>query len=73
MTNTAKPLDLQTNMDEAVTSLEQFLDPVEDKPEEAQAELQADETVEEEVDQEEELQADDLEETEETETLDKPS
>jgi hypothetical protein len=70
MTNTAKPLDLQTNMDEAVTSLEQFLDPVEDKPEEAQAELQADETVEEEVDQEEELQADDLEETEETETLD---
>ena len=70
MTNTAKPLDLQTNMDEAVTSLQQFLDPVEDKPEEAQAELQADETVEEEVDQEEELQADDLEETEETETLD---
>ena len=70
MTNKAKPLDLQTNMDEAVTSLEQFLDPVEDKPEEAQAELQADETVEEEVDQEEELQADDPEETEETESLD---
>ena len=66
MTNTAKPLDLQTNMDEAVTSLEQFLDPVEDKPEEAQAELQADETVEEEVDQEEELQADDPEEVEVT-------
>ena len=70
MTNTAKPLDLQTNMDKAVNSLEQFLDPQEDKPEEAQEELQADETVEEEVVEEEELQADDLEETEETETLD---
>ena len=73
MTNTAKPLELQTNMDEAVSSLEQFLDPQEDKPEEAQEELQADETVEEEVveeEEQEELQADEIEETEETESLD---
>lgn len=72
MTNTVepKPLDLQTNMDEAVTSLEKFLEPEEDKPEEAQAELQADETVEEEIVEEEKLQAEDFEETEETETLD---
>jgi len=73
MTNTAKPLDLQTNMDKAVNSLEQFLDPQEDKPEEAQEELQADETVEEEVveeEEQEELQADEIEETEETESLD---
>ena len=53
MTNTAKPLELQTNMDEAVSSIEQFLDPQEDKPEEAQEELQANETVEEEVVEEE--------------------
>ena len=73
MTNTAKPLELQTNMDEAVSSIEQFLDPQEDKPEEAQEELQADETVEEEVveeEEQEELQADEIEETEETESLD---
>ena len=73
MTNTAKPLELQTNMDEAVSSLEQFLDPQEDKPEDAQEELQADETVEEEVveeEEQEELQADEIEETEETESLD---
>lgn len=73
MTNTAKPLELQTNMDEAVSSLEQFLDPQEDKPEEAQEELQADETVEEEVveeEEQEELQADEIEETEETQSLD---
>ncbi len=72
MANTVqpKPLDLQTNMEEAVTSFEQYLEPEEDNPEEAQVELQADETVEEEIVEEEELQADDFEETEETETLD---
>jgi len=72
MANTVqpKPLDLQTNMEEAVTSFEQYLEPEEDNPEEAQAELQADETVEEEIVEEEELLADDFEETEETETLD---
>jgi len=72
MANTVqpKPLDLQTNMEEAVTSFEQYLEPEEDNPEEAQAELQADETVEEEIVEEEELQADEFEETEETETLD---
>ena len=72
MANTVqpKPLDLQTNMEEAVTSFEQYLEPEEDKPEEAQIESQADETVEEEIVEEEELQADDFEETEETETLD---
>ena len=72
MANTVqpKPLDLQTNMEEAVTSFEQYLEPEEDNPEEAQVELQADETVEEEIVEEEELLADDFEETEETETLD---
>ena len=72
MTNTVqpKPLDLQTSMEEAVTSFEQYLEPEEDNPEEAQVELQADETVEEEIVEEEELLADDFEETEETETLD---
>jgi len=72
MANTVqpKPLDLQTSMEEAVTSFEQYLEPEEDKPEEAQIESQADETVEEEIVEEEELQADDFEETEETETLD---
>ena len=72
MANTVqpKPLDLQTNMEEAVTSFEQYLEPKEDNPEEAQVELQADETVEEEIVEEEELLADDFEETEETETLD---
>ena len=71
MANTVqpKPLDLQTNMEEAVTSFEQYLEPEEDKPEEAQIESQADETVEEEIVEEEKLQADDFEETE-TETLD---
>ena len=71
MANTVqpKPLDLQTNMEEAVTSFEQYLEPEEDNPEEAQVELQADETVEEEIVEEEKLQADDFEETE-TETLD---
>jgi len=71
MANTVqpKPLDLQTNMEEAVTSFEQYLEPEEDNPEEAQVELQADETVEEEIVEEEELQADDFEEIE-TETLD---
>ncbi len=72
MANTVqpKPLDLQTNMEGAVTSFEQYLEPEEDNPEEAQVELQADETVEEEIVEEEELLADDFEETEETETLD---
>ena len=72
MANTVqpKPLDLQTNMEEAVTSFEQYLEPEEDNPEEAQVELQADETVEEEIVEEEELLADDFEEIEETETLD---
>lgn len=69
-TVTPKPLELQTSMEEAVTSFEQYLEPEEDKPEEAQIESQADETVEEEIVEEEELQADDFEETEETETLD---
>ena len=72
MANTVqpKPLDLQTNMEEAVTSFEQYLEPEEDNPEEAQVESKADETVEEEIVEEEELLADDFEETEETETLD---
>ena len=72
MTNTVqpKPLDLQTSMEEAVTSFEQYLEPEEDNPEEAQVELQADETVEEEIVEEEELQADEFEEAEETESLD---
>ena len=72
MANTVqpKPLDLQTSMEEAVTSFEQYLEPEEDNPEEAQVELQADETVEEEIVEEEELLADDFEEIEETETLD---
>ena len=71
MANTVqpKPLDLQTNMEEAVTSFEQYLEPEEEKLEEAQVESQADETVEEEIVEEEKLQADDFEETE-TETLD---
>ena len=72
MANTVqpKPLELQTSMEEAVTSFEQYLEPEEEKLEEAQVESQADETVEEEIVEEEELQADDFEETEETETLD---
>lgn len=72
MANTVqpKPLELRTSMEEAVTSFEQYLEPEEEKLEEAQVESQADETVEEEIVEEEELQADDFEETEETETLD---
>ena len=72
MANTVqpKPLELQTSMEEAVTSFEQYLEPEEEKLEEAQVESQADETVEEEIVEEEELLADDFEETEETETLD---
>jgi hypothetical protein len=52
-TVTPKPLGLQTSMEEAVTSFEQYLEPEEDKPEEAQIESQADETVEEEIVEEE--------------------
>ena len=75
MANTVqpKPLELQTSMEEAVTSFEQYLEPEEEKLEEAQVESQADETVEEEVveeEEQEELQADEIEETEETESLD---
>ena len=56
MTDTAKPSDLQTDMEQVAASFESLLTSEEEQTEEPQAELKANETVEEEViDEEEEV------------------
>lgn len=70
MTNKAKPLDLQTDIEKAANSFEAYLDSENEPPEEAQVEAEGDESVEEAVVEEEvveeevelEAEADDEEE-----------
>lgn len=53
MTNKAKPLDLQTDIEKAANSFEAYLDSENESPEEAQIEAEGDESVEEAVVEEE--------------------
>ena len=53
MTNKAKPLDLQTDIEKAANSFEAYLDSENEPPEEAQVEAEGDESVEEAVVEEE--------------------
>ena len=53
MTNKAKPLDLQTDIEKAANSFEAYLNSENESPEEAQIEAEGDESVEEAVVEEE--------------------